>query len=184
MIVIVGDSASGKSTVEKMLCEKYNINKVVSYTTRPPRENEVSGWDYNFIDMNDFFEMANNDEFVEIGNYRGWCYGSTKEQYSDSTVAVLTPHGLRTLKKKFTDEEVFSVYISIPRKQRLIKMLEREIKVDDVDECCRRSSSDVGMYDGICDEVDFVLDNAGYILNPEQVADVIYSKYKEFMEDK
>ena len=56
MIVIVGESASGKSTVEKILNEKYGMRKVVSYTTRPPRDTEVNGVDYNFISMNDFLD--------------------------------------------------------------------------------------------------------------------------------
>ena len=57
MIVIVGESASGKSTVEKILNEKYGMRKVVSYTTRPPRDTEVNGVDYNFISMNDFLDL-------------------------------------------------------------------------------------------------------------------------------
>ena len=34
MLVIVGESASGKSTTEKCLCALYGYKKIVSYTTR------------------------------------------------------------------------------------------------------------------------------------------------------
>ena len=81
MIVIVGESASGKSTVEKILNEKYGMRKVVSYTTRPPRDTEVNGIDYNFISMNDFIDLDKEKAFLEIGAYRGWFYGSMRDQY-------------------------------------------------------------------------------------------------------
>ena len=38
MIILVGESASGKSSIEKCLVEDYGYNKIISYTTRPPRE--------------------------------------------------------------------------------------------------------------------------------------------------
>ena len=41
----------------------------------------------------------------------------------------------------------------------MIKILQRG---DNIEEAYRRSLSDVGMFDGIADEVDFVIDNAGY----------------------
>ena len=54
MLVIVGESASGKSTTEKCLCALYGYKKIVSYTTRLPRDGEEDGVDYHFISMEDF----------------------------------------------------------------------------------------------------------------------------------
>ena len=48
MIVLIGESASGKSSIERCLVEDYGYNKIVSYTTRPPRAGEVDGIDYHF----------------------------------------------------------------------------------------------------------------------------------------
>ena len=178
MIILIGDSASGKSTVEKVLNEKYGMKKVISYTTRPPKDNEVNGIDYNFISMNDFLEMDDEQVFVEIGAYRGNFYGSTKVQYDENTVATLTPHGLRKLRKKL-NMPFFSVYIKVPRKDRLIKMLTRKPNKDDVEECIIKNQYDVGMYNGVSDEVDFVIENPGYKLTPDEIAEIIYNKSKE-----
>ena len=41
MIILVGESASGKSTIEKILENKYGYTKTVSYTTRSVRDGEV-----------------------------------------------------------------------------------------------------------------------------------------------
>ena len=171
MIVIVGESACGKSTVEKVLVDHYRLKKVTSYTTRPPREGEIDGVDYYFITYDEFLGMK--DEFVEIGAYRGWFYGTKEEQYSEDSVAVVTPHGLRSLRKNLKTIPFTSFYIKVSRKNRLIKMLMRGTD-DDVEECCRRSSSDVGMFDGIEDEVDFVIKNKKYKLTPFEVAKKIY----------
>ena len=43
MIVLVGESASGKSSIEKYLVDNYGYNKIVSYTTREPRDQTLHG---------------------------------------------------------------------------------------------------------------------------------------------
>lgn len=163
MIILVGESASGKSTIEKILADKFGYKKTISYTTRPPREGEVNGVDYHFITEDEYIDKFNSGYFVETGAYNGWFYGTTKEQYYENTVCVLTPHGLRQIKKNFGEDAIKSFYIKVPRRDRLIKILERG---DDIDEAIRRNQSDVGQYDGIEDEVDFVIKNDGYLLSP------------------
>lgn len=73
-------------------------------------------------------------------------------------MVVLTPHGLRQLKKNI-DLKIISFYIKVPRRDRLIKILKRG---DDIEEAYRRNLSDVGQFDGIEDEVDYVINNPGY----------------------
>ena len=169
MIILVGESASGKSTIEKILSKEYGFEKIVSYTTRPPRENEVDGVDYNFISLEEYTEKFNNGFFVEVGAYNGWFYGTTKEQYKNNTVCVLTPHGLRQIKKRLTNKDlnITTFYINVPRRDRLIKILQRG---DNIDEAIRRNQSDVGQYDGIEDEVDYILENKEYKHTPDDMA--------------
>lgn len=170
MIILVGESASGKSTIEKILSEKHGFQKTVSYTTRPPRDSEIDGVDYHFITEDEYIEKFNSGYFVETGAYNGWFYGTTRDQYTDRTVCVLTPHGLRQIKKNFGEKDITSFYIKVPRRDRLIKILQRG---DDIDEAIRRNQSDVGQYDGIEDEVDFVLNNDGYSKSPENMSNLI-----------
>ena len=173
MIILIGESASGKSTIEKILREKYGYSKTVSYTTREPRKGEIDGIDYNFISPEDFTKKANQNYFVEIGAYNGWLYGTREEQYSKNTVCVLTPHGMRQIKKKLKDKENLNIhifYIKVQRKDRLIKMLQRG---DDIEEAIRRNQSDVGQFDGIEDEADFVIENDGYNYSAEYIAKMI-----------
>lgn len=176
IVVLVGESASGKSTIEKNLADKYGYKKTVSYTTRPPRKNETEGLDYYFISEDEYADKFNSGFFVETGGYNGWLYGTTKEQYEGNIVCVLTPHGLRQIKKNFDEKDIVSFYIKVPRRDRLIKLLDRG---DNIDEAIRRNQSDVGQFDGIEDEVDFIIENDKYHLSPEHIAKKIYELTKQ-----
>ena len=158
MIVLVGESASGKSSIERNLVEEYGFNKIVSYTTRPPREGEVDGIDYRFTDTTQFLKLKEEGFFAEVATYRDWHYGVAKEDCTNDKVAVLTPYGLRQV-SKIKDIDIISFYINVPRRDRLIKILQRG---DNIEESYRRNLSDVGMFDGIEDEVNYVIDNEGY----------------------
>ena len=158
MIVLVGESASGKSSIERFLVDNYEYKKVVSYTTRPPRDGEIDGVDYHFIDVEKFLKLKTEDFFAETAKYREWYYGTAKEDCTDDKIAVLTPHGLRQV-SKLDDISVTSFYINVPRRDRLIKILQRG---DNIEEAYRRSLSDVGQFDGIEDDVDYIINNDGY----------------------
>lgn len=175
MLVIIGESASGKSSVARYLVNNLGFNNIVTYTTREPREGEIDGIDYHFISKSKFEDMSSLGLFAEIAEYNGWRYGSAKEDFendSDNKIAVLTPHGIRQIKKNGID--IYVVYIKIPRRDRLIKILQRG---DDIEEAYRRNLSDVGQFDGIEDEADLIIENAGYKKSVKDVAKNIYKKY-------
>lgn len=169
MIVLVGESASGKSSIERYLVDHYGYNKVVSYTTRQPRPNEVDGIDYHFISVDEFFNLKEQGFFAETAVYNNWHYGTAKEDCTDDKIAVLTPHGLRQI-EKVDGIVTISFYINVPRRDRLIKILQRG---DDIEEAYRRSLSDVGQFDGIADEVDYVINNEGYAKSIEEMSNEV-----------
>jgi len=178
LIILLGESSSGKSTVERKLVENFGYSKIISYTTRSPRykDGEVDGVDYHFITDEEFNELKSKDFFAEHACYNGWQYGSAKEDCTDDKVVVLTPHGLRQLLKKNDDLNIVSFYINVSRRDRLIKILERG---DVIEEAYRRNLTDAGQYDGISDEVDFVIDNDGYKKSVEEICIEILSKLEE-----
>lgn len=171
MIVLVGESASGKSSIERYLVDNYGYNKIVSYTTRQPRPNEVDGIDYHFVSVDEFLKLKEQGFFAETATYNMWHYGTAKEDCADDKIAVLTPHGLRQI-SKVNGINVLSFYIDVPRRDRLIKILQRG---DDIEEAYRRSLSDVGQFDGIEDEVDYVVYNAQYHKSIKEMAEEIYN---------
>lgn len=166
MIVILGESASGKTTLLKKFIEANpQYHKIVTYTTRPMRKGEVDGVDYHFITKDTFDELVKRDFFVEHAKYREWSYGTAKADCeSQNTVAILTPAGFRALKRLGYD--ITSIYVYVDRRSRLINILSRG---DNIDEAYRRNLSDVGQFDEITQEVDYVIDNTGFHMDKNQV---------------
>lgn len=173
MICIVGEQGSGKSTLANEL-EKFGYEKVVTYTSRPPREGEVDGEDYHFKSR-EFFE-SKRDQFLEISEYRGWLYGCMTKDFHQNSVVVLTPAGMRRLidyeyEASFNEPlDVYTVYLMVSRRQRLIKLLSTR---EDIDEILRRDMTEIGQFDGIVNEVDCTYMNDNYMLPPTEMAKLI-----------
>lgn len=164
--VIIGKSGSGKSKIVDVLTENFKFNKIVTNTTRPIREGEKQGVDYNFISKEEFDRMLENDEFAEYfvaGN--GWCYGTSKSDLEgDNKLIILTPSGLRQLQEK--DIKFKSIYVVASDKKRYIRQIMRG---DDIKEIARRSETDKVDFDGIEDEVDYI------VYNDTSIEDTIFS---------
>ena len=72
LIVLVGPSAVGKSTVVAKVCAAMpDVHFSVSATTRDPRPGEVDGRDYHFVSAADFDEMIAADELLEWAEIHG-----------------------------------------------------------------------------------------------------------------
>jgi len=154
MIILIGESASGKSTVEKQLVN-CGYSKIVSYTTRPMRDGETDGVDYHYISKEDFSYHLKINFFAEYTMYNGWYYGIAHEDCLDNSICVVEPHGFRQL-LKIEDLHIKSFYIKVPERVRLKRMVDRG---DNLMEVFRRIFSDQGLFQFIDKEVDYVVEN-------------------------
>ncbi|XP_038127376.1 membrane-associated guanylate kinase, WW and PDZ domain-containing protein 1-like isoform X11 [Cyprinodon tularosa] len=50
----------------------------VPCTTRPPRDGEVPGLDYNFLSVENFLQLEDSGTLLEVGTYEGNYYGTPK----------------------------------------------------------------------------------------------------------
>ena len=83
VIVISSPSGAGKTTVCNKLIERdKSIALSISDTTRPARDNEKDGVDYNFIKEEEFKSRIKNKSYIEYANVFGNFYGS---QYKNIT---------------------------------------------------------------------------------------------------
>ena len=86
VITITGESGSGKTTAAKYLYEKYLIPSVVSWTTRPQRDDEIDGEDHIFCGGSpDPHEPL--FAYRVYGGYKYWAY---KFQIIDRISALAT----------------------------------------------------------------------------------------------
>ncbi len=81
LILISAPSGGGKTTLcQQLLATNPNVTRVVTCTTRPPREGERDGVDYYFIDAATFQKRVQAGEFLEHATVYGHRYGSTKSE--------------------------------------------------------------------------------------------------------
>lgn len=186
VVILVGESASGKTTLAKMLERNAGFERVITYTTRPMREGERNGVDYNFIDKEEFDELVQDDFFSEHIYYRGWGYGTAIDvDLRKDQIVVLNPPGVRSLKKTlahwgYDNYDCTVVYLNVDRRSRLIKLLERG---DDIEESYRRSLSDVGQFSGFENEADLVVDNPNYEKSVDEVYGELFDHIKKIKEE-
>ena len=87
-IILLGESGCGKSSVANELCKNYNYEKIVTYTTRLPREGEVNGKDYFFISNEEFNNLKEQGCFLETATYNNWQYGAPKINFQSSVTKI------------------------------------------------------------------------------------------------
>lgn len=79
LLVVSGPSGAGKGTICKALLNKNDQIKLsVSATTRKPRNGEVHGVNYFFIEKEEFIKMVENGEFLEHAQIYDNFYGTPK----------------------------------------------------------------------------------------------------------
>ena len=148
LFVLVGKSASGKSTILNEVLNKLEIPVLMSYTTRPPRANEVDGQDYNFVDMSTFDEDYKLENILEYDVYRidsikqTWIYYTKKSDLllpTTSQIKIVSPTGLAQLmSNKELRDNIVSIYIDCPDKLRQKRYLSRCISPDSMNDRFRR----------------------------------------------
>ncbi|MBS3734651.1 MAG: guanylate kinase [Phycisphaerae bacterium] len=79
LVVITGPSGVGKSTIARAVLQRTGATFSVSATTRAPREGEVDGRDYRFVDRRTFQRMIDNGELLEWADVFGELYGTPSE---------------------------------------------------------------------------------------------------------
>lgn len=144
-IIIVGPGGSGKDYLRKKFTAK-GFTYGVSFTSRPPRENETEAVDYYFRDA-DFFKH-NKAAFLEIQTFNGWNYGISQKEFETKDLFILSPAGLRSLPPKYREKSLV-IYLNPDeslRRERLMMRsdadsMERRILAD------REDFSDFSDYD-------------------------------------
>ena len=126
---IIGPSGSGKSTRVKNFMNNHAdiCNLLVSDTTRPKREDEINGKDYNFFSREDF-KLRNH---VENVCYNGNNYGLSKEEMDDKcskkliTFFICDVEGYNVLNALRNYKNIVGIYLQYPSSQCIRNMVNR-----------------------------------------------------------
>ena len=107
LFIVSAPSGAGKTTlVERLVEQMPHLKMSRSYTSRPMREGEVDGVDYNFVSRERFEAMVAVGEFLEWADVFGNLYGTSAadtervlEQGTD-LVLVIDVQGARKVRRR------------------------------------------------------------------------------------
>lgn len=136
-IILVGKAAAGKDFLKTRMMGK-GFKAGVSHTTRPPRENEIDGKDYHFVDDFTFTEMIGQEKFIEYMDFNGWYYGQTEEDFNGADIMIMSKDGLDMLPQKYRDQSMV-IYLNPSRMTRVERLNYRN---DINDTIVRRMATD------------------------------------------
>lgn len=120
LYLLVGSSGTGKTSIATALERKYGYRQLLSYTTRPMRNENETG----HIFVNDTFFNQLTD-FIGYTVYNSYKYGATSEQADKSDIYVIDPAGVEFLKNHYNGKPVKVITITSPVHTRINRMENR-----------------------------------------------------------
>ncbi|WP_221565004.1 guanylate kinase [Alkalihalobacillus sp. TS-13] len=131
IFIYTGPDGSGRKTLAKMVATVFDMETVLSYTTRNPRHYEEEGKDYHFVSEETFQKMQQQNEFLECVDIDGFRYGIREQDIVNTfknhklVYLALNPEGADKLKHMY-GENVIRIFIYADRDTVIKRQQERQ----------------------------------------------------------
>ncbi len=182
LYVISAASGAGKtSLVAAVLARVADIEVSVSHTTRTPREGEVDGVNYHFVDAETFESMIEAGDFFESASVFGNMYGTSRQHIQEQlllgkdVILEIDWQGARQIRQLVSDCK--SIYILPPSITALRERLTSRGQDDEavIDKRMREAVSEMAHYAEfeylvINDDFDTARDELAAIIMGERMA--------------
>ena len=130
IFIVSGPSGAGEDSVIEGLRKHFEIERVVTSTTRSMRPGESQGKPYYFLSREEFEKKIKNDEMAEWAEeYNNNLFGVTRSELdrvaNSGRIEIwkIEYEGVMTVKKKFP--EIKSIYIAPPSLEVLRERIQR-----------------------------------------------------------
>lgn len=141
IFIVSAPAGTGKTTLVQMLVSEFpSIIASISYTTRRPREGEIEGVHYHFINDSEFESKIDAADFLEYVKLYGTYYGTSRQWIKEQqrqgkhVVLVIDTQGALQLKDQLKDQlSAVLIFIRPPSleilRQRLIQRQTENLEV-------------------------------------------------------
>lgn len=123
IVLLAGISGAGKDTIKKQLLATGEYHKIVTHTTRAPRENdgvlEQDGVEYHFIDKETSLHLLENQGYIEANRYGSNIYGTSTAEFVAArdeeriAIADIDVNGVANF-KKLSPDTVRPIFLTPP----------------------------------------------------------------------
>ena len=195
LFFVIGPSGSGKTTlvdytIEK-LEQKYNLSRIPSLVTRPPRDGEINGKSFMFVDWAEFNQHIRNDDFIEWEEYAGLRHGLLKNvafpEKDKNFIKEITPSGLQKVIKYAIDngfkDEIVIISISV-NENELMERLRNDRNMPEFEIQARRvADKTFGGYNVVADKYIYNTKNSFFVNAKEDFTNFIENRLKTIQKD-
>lgn len=160
-LLIIGKSASGKDTLASILKKKYGLKVLLSYSTRPPREDDKIEPKHIYVTNEEYLNTNRNDIMAHSTLY-GYEYWSTKEQFNNCDIYVIDPSEAIKIRNQFKNVIIVAVITDDDILKRRIKdrgdsdtdLINKKLAEDEITHKNDKEIADVIIYNnGTIDEM-------------------------------
>lgn len=128
LFIISSPAGGGKTTITNLLLEELPfLKRVITYTTRKKRKNEIDGVDYVFLKKEEFENLISQNAFLEYALVHGNYYGTPKKEVFQlleegfDVILVIDVQGMKQIKQIYP--AVITVFILPPSIDELINRM-------------------------------------------------------------
>lgn len=114
LFILSSPSGSGKTTLRDVALQKIdNLEKIITMTSRPPRDGEVEAVDYYFRDREYMLDMNYRNKMVEMVESYGNLYGTPKAEIESKLdsgkhiIIILDVYGKMNFDKVYDSVGIF-----------------------------------------------------------------------------
>ena len=185
VLIMSRASGAGKSYLEKHLSEDYPelFKRVISCTTRQPREGEVPGQSFYYMTKPNFTGLITAGHMIQFTEFADNFYGSLKSEYESGhpyVLLVITPEsaGMFTpvLQKVFPEARICNVYFNITNEKIWLNLRARGDKREDINERLAKDTLEEQFRrSGI---------EPDYVVSDDMLTPDLPKKFKEWLENE